>query len=486
MKQMLLNNIALKLLSVVAAIILWFAVVAIDDPVVYQEYSGIRVEMLNESAVTSLGMVYKIEDNSDVITVGVYANRSVHAKLDADDFTATADMMKNIQYDNLVGIEVTCSNKSIATEDIKKSRENVIISVEEGASANFKVVVKQTGTAGSGYVIGSAVPEQSLIEVSGPASIIEEIKQIETEVDITGITSDITKIGKLKIIDNNGDEIDDTYLTFTGKDDGININITVLSTKMVNLEFDYTGEPQEGYSFVSISSDPSILEIGVVGTEETNITKISIPAEAIDVTGFAETQELVVDIQDYLPSGVRLVDEADGSVVVTVTIEKNKEKTLTVPSENLRVSNLSSGYQVDYDSLDDVKVKVSGSTAALENLDGDDIYLSVDMSDCKKVGTYTKVLVVNVPDGVSVVEEVEMDLKVKTATVVEPEDSETTDPESGNTDTETGTDPEGDTEGDTEEENNSGTGNGTGSDTETGNSGTGTESTANTNTASTE
>ena len=200
MKKMLTNNLGLKLLSVIGAIMLWLIVMNIDDPYTYRDFSPIQVTMLNENVVTDQGKVYKIEDGSDVISIRVWGKKSVLRELDITDFTATADMQKNIKYNDLVGIEVTCSNKNIRSADINLSRENVVISVEDASSEQFNVVVKQNGKVADGYMIGTALPEQSLIQINGPASVIAKIKRVEVEIKTTGVNSDRTIHGKLNVL----------------------------------------------------------------------------------------------------------------------------------------------------------------------------------------------------------------------------------------------------------------------------------------------
>ena len=196
---MLTNNLGLKLLSIIAAVMLWLIIVSIDDPVAYQDFSGIRVTMLNEDTVTDRDKVYRIEDNSDIISIRVQAKRSVLAKLTPEDFTATADMEKNIKFDNLVGIEVTCNNRNVKSTDITKSRENVVIRIEDASSEQFNVVVNQIGQEGEGYLVGMAVPEQSLLQISGPASVIAEIRRVVVDLNKTGFTTDQIKNCEIKI-----------------------------------------------------------------------------------------------------------------------------------------------------------------------------------------------------------------------------------------------------------------------------------------------
>ena len=197
---MLTNNLGLKLLSIIAAVMLWLIIVSIDDPVAYQDFSGIRVTMLNEDTVTDRDKVYRIEDNSDIISIRVQAKRSVLAKLTPEDFTATADMEKNIKFDNLVGIEVTCNNRNVKSTDITKSRENVVIRIEDASSEQFNVVVNQIGQEGEGYLVGMAVPEQSLLQISGPASVIAEIRRVVVDLNKTGFTTDQIKNCEIKIL----------------------------------------------------------------------------------------------------------------------------------------------------------------------------------------------------------------------------------------------------------------------------------------------
>ena len=412
MKKMLTNNLGLKLLSVVFAIMLWLIVVNIDDPVITQDFSPIRVTMLNEDAVTSKDKVYKIEDNSDIISVRVKAKRSIVSKLSAEDFTATADMQKNIKLDNLVGIEVSCSNKNIKASDITKSRENVVISIEDASTEQFNVVVKKVGTEGTGYVVGTMVPEQSLIQISGPASVIAKIKRVEARPNVDGVTSDRSIRCQLYLIDNNEEEMDTTYLDYTGKSEGIDVNITVLRKKTVRLSIGHTGEPADGYSFQSISYKPETLEIA--GSEEDirGISEIVIPDEAVDITGITSNLQTTLDVTEYLPAGIRLVDDAGTSVAVMVEIEKKQGKTVRIPVSEIGLRNMPKGLEIDFGDLDEVEIVVMGTSAELAELDPDTIAVTLDLDGYSKAGTYTKKLDVTLPGTYSLMNDTEVDFRL--------------------------------------------------------------------------
>lgn len=412
---MLTNNLGLKLLSIIAAVMLWLIIVSIDDPVTYQDFSGIRVTMLNEDTVTHKDKVYRIEDNSDIISIRVQAKRSVLEKLSAEDFTATADMEKNIKLDNLVGIEVTCNSRKVRTSDIRnitKSRENVVIRIEDASSEQFNVVVNETGQEGEGYMVGTAVPEQSLIQISGPASVIEEIRRVEVDLNKTGFTTDQIKNCEIKIYDNANNPIDTTYLEYNGKTTGMNVHVTMYKKKIVRLRVDYTGIPGQGYSFKGLTFKPETLEIAGTTEDIADLREITIPGEAVNIDGMTEDTQINVDVTKYLPDNIRLADEKDASVAVEVTLEKKQGKTVRIPVEDIELVNVPRGLEVDFDKLKEVEIIVMGTSTELAELDEKEISASLDLESYSRTGTYTKTLDVVIPEVYSLMQETQVEFKL--------------------------------------------------------------------------
>ena len=409
---MLTNNLGLKLLSIIAAVMLWLIIVSIDDPVAYQDFSGIRVTMLNEDTVTDRDKVYRIEDNSDIISIRVQAKRSVLAKLTPEDFTATADMEKNIKFDNLVGIEVTCNNRNVKSTDITKSRENVVIRIEDASSEQFNVVVNQIGQEGEGYLVGMAVPEQSLLQISGPASVIAEIRRVVVDLNKTGFTTDQIKNCEIKIFDNSDNPIDTTYLEYNGKTTGMNVHVTMFKKKTVRLHVDYTGTPERGYSFKELTFKPDTIEIAGTTEDIADLREIVIPGEAVNIDGITEDTQINVDVTKYLPENIRLADETDASVAVQITLEKKQGKTVRIPVSDIDVLNMPQGFNISFGDLDEVEFVIMGTSAQLAELGEDDISVSLDLEDYSKIGSYKKALDVKLPEDYSLMEKAEVEFRL--------------------------------------------------------------------------
>ena len=317
----LTDNLFLKILSVLIAILIWLVVMNINDAEKTTSFP-VPVELVNTEVITNNGKVFRVLEGSEFVTVKVRARKSIIDELDRTDFILTADMQKDLKYDRMVGITVECKNKSInIDENVSLSRSNVEVSIEDSATEQFQVHVRHTGEPNNGLVVGSMVPEQTIIKITGPVSLVEKIKTVEAMVDITGIPGMTVKTCELKLYVAAGGIIDNTYLKYVGKNDGIDVTVSMLNTKTVPLKFNYTGNPAENYAVKEISYKPETVEIAGSAEVLSRIFRWEIPAEAVDVSGIDEELQLVVDLAQYLPSGVILKNGEESSALVIVEVE---------------------------------------------------------------------------------------------------------------------------------------------------------------------
>lgn len=321
MKFKITDNLFLKILSVLVAIILWMIVVNINDAERTESFN-LEVALLNTEVITENGKVFWVEDGTDMVRVKVRARKSVMDGLKSSDFVLTADMEKDLKYDSMVGITVECRNKNInVDEDVSLSRSNVKVNIEDSATEQFPIRVTYTGSINDGLVVGSLVPEQTVIKVTGPVSIVEKIKKVEGVVDVTGLPGTSVRNCSLTFYDAADNELDTTYLNFAGKSEGIDVTVSMLNKKTVPLVFSYMGTPAENYEVKNVEWKPEYIEIAGNSSVLEGITSLQIPEEAVNVDGVDEELQLVVDITPYLPSGIILPDGDSASVLVIVQLE---------------------------------------------------------------------------------------------------------------------------------------------------------------------
>lgn len=405
MKKKLMNNAGLKIIALVSAILLWLLVVNISDPTITQTFSGVDVTVTNADIITNNGKTYDISEEQRKVSVTVTAKRSIIESINNNKIHAEASM-KNLMDGNLIPVEVYVDGY----EDYKAEVNpvNIQVSIEDTASNKFPVTVVTSGEVQDGYVIGNTTAKPSAITISGAKSVITSISKVVVKVDVSGLSGDKTLNGELLIYGANENVLDQTQLTTNIGTGGARVKVDLYSTKNVKLNFSTRGNPEAGYVCSGISCEPE--EILAAGEEDaiSALETIDIPARALDISGANSTVEKTIDITEYLPEGILLVDDTTRNVVVTAAIEKLGTKTITIPAGAVVINNAPPELTASFKSANDLELNFTGSGNVLENLTESQISASVDLSGLKEKGSYEVPLKVEAPSGCALSEDIKV------------------------------------------------------------------------------
>ena len=190
------RNIGWKLISLVIAAVIWFAIMNIADPVVSETFTGIPVTIVNDEVITSRGYQYTVEsgDKVDVICKG---KRSVVYSLSASDFKAHADFNTlNSMY--MAGITVECTADSAQDVILRQRTENMAVKLEDQEVAPFNVRVELIGEVREGYFCYDTQLSSSLVQVSGALSQVAEVKVKATEMKRYDVDTEKIQIKRMK------------------------------------------------------------------------------------------------------------------------------------------------------------------------------------------------------------------------------------------------------------------------------------------------
>ncbi len=430
MKQKLTNNLGLKLISVALSIVLWLIVVSIDDPVVQRTFSGIEVELLNTDAITSQGKVFEVLDGSDMISVNVSAKRSVLEKISRDHIKATADL-KEMTILNSVSIDVRTTKYPDLIASITPLTKNVKLDVEDLEKKQLSISVETVGEPLEGYIVGSNSPSVNITSVSGPASVVSRIFRAVATVDVTGVSSDIRAASKVVLYDGNGDVVNTSALTVGVTD--ILVDVSILATKEVTLSASYSGSPAEGYAATgAISINPQTIMVAGSGSTFKSLTNIEIPGDVLPVNSAEGNVVYEVDINDYLPSGIRLASsDFDGIVTITLHVGALENTTIDVPTANISIINVPEGFDAALVDIGGSKrIEIRGLSEDLASVDVTRLTGVIDASSMTPreriegeqgfhAGSYDAFVKWNVPSGITVVNSSMMEVSLFVSTPVE-------------------------------------------------------------------
>lgn len=343
MKDKLTHNWGLKLASIVFSFVLWVIVTNINDPVIQYKINNVPVKFIHTDVVTSQGKVYEVLDESDVIDqVVITAARSIVDALGDQNVVAIADF-NDLTMQDTINIRLSTNKYNEKLESIKGSEEEVKLKIENKKTISLAVKSSASGEVSEGYLLGDITTDRNLVKVSGPESVISTISRAGVDVTVTDFTSNISTDADIHLYDIDGNEVDRNLVTMNIS--SVKVNVDILQTKRIPLVYHVSGEPAEGYRMTGLveGSTQTVL-VAAKPSSLSGVQSINIPEEALNVTGQTENMMALIDVAEYLPSTISLADPNQGLVTVTVYIEPEIMKGISIPASNITITNVPEGY----------------------------------------------------------------------------------------------------------------------------------------------
>lgn len=388
------NNTGIKILSVFIAILIWLLVANINDPVRTERFTGIPVQIINESALTDLGYAYEVVEG-DEVTITVEGKRSILNNISASDFQAVADFSKLSEVD-AVPIDVTAKKYANQLEITLGNINTMKIKKDAVVSVSIPVNIILKGDPADGYAVGNMTGTPNLVKVTGPENLLSSAKEIRAEVDIDGISRDVTTTADPVLYDKEGEVIDSTQVQMDTT--SINVLVNLWKTKMVNVNLDYTGTPASGYELTAFDYEPKQILIAAPEDILENITAITLSNISVDGLTDNYEEDITLD-EDCLPENVILAGDTD-DVKVQATIEKRITRSLTFTQNDISIRG-QGDQTVTFSDDNDYSIQVEGAESLVKGLKIADFAPWVDVSDLEE-GESTIKLHVKEVDGVTV------------------------------------------------------------------------------------
>lgn len=421
-KDKWLNNIGLKMLAFLTAIVLWLVVINISDPVISTSISGIQVEIQNENVLTREHKVYEVLENTDTISVSITAKRTIVDYLNASNIRATADLEELNEADGTVRIRVEANRYNNQIESLKAKTEYLKIDIEDMKSAQFPIEADVKGEPQEGCVVGNVTMNQNIVYVSGPESVVSRIARVVTEVSVEGMGSSISTNMELKYYDADGEIVEKSRLSQNIL--SVDLMVEILKTKEVPVIVNISGTPAAGYGLSGmIRTNPTAVLVAGKTSALNQIEQIQIPEVWLNVDGLQTNLNTVVDISGLLPDGIILADkEYNGEVQVEVEVVKLDSKTVELPKSQITITGVPQGYSAAFGTIADaVTFDVLGLTQTLAVFDMNTVTADVDVkaymeeNDLESLEeiAYLMPITLKLPDGVTQKLPVSVSVKIK-------------------------------------------------------------------------
>lgn len=365
LKDLFTKNLGIKIVILFLAAILWIYVSTAQNKVDF--FPGrIPIEVQKVPSGLSASLL------NNYVTIKISAPKSVWSTLSADSFSAYVDVENAKQ--GIYHLEVQVKSNVPGVQILEKNPAKVYVTIEPLVTKEVPIVVKIKGGVLPGFIVTEKKVNLKKALVSGPKSIIENLKNAIALVNLLNEQEDVKKEVDLVVLDKNNEPIPN--INFEPRQVEVTIKIRPASNiKAVGVKPILDGQVASGFwikkvavipSVIIISGDPADLEnISFLETEKINIKDLS-------------KDKVFSDVKLNLPEKVIVQDE-----IKTVKVEiilSPVISTKTVPA-TITFQNLGSDLKISSTDISTLTVVLSGPLNILQNINSSDVVINIDLSN---------------------------------------------------------------------------------------------------------
>ena len=372
-----------KVLSVVAAIVLWFYVMGVQSPIFEKTFTNLPISLDNLPDSNGLSVISGYGSTADIKLSG---KKSDINKINPSDISVYVDM-DNITQAGEVRLDVNVKAPNNSTiVDIQPS--SLVVYVDRTITRSVPVKVNYTGgTTDKSLVIDSLTPASSNVSVTGPEEEVMKISHAQITLNLGLIDSSVEIRETLALIDENGYEVTNPYVRTSTSE--MRVDVTVYRYATVPIELKFKGIiPLEDIEYTIL---PGTLEIK--GNSDIIQAIATIPSEEIDETKINGSASYYVKL--VIPSGVINLSDSD-TVYAEIQLKNNVAREAAVDRIYLQNGSSAYHYELLTESLD---VTIRGKAEILSAYHLDSIYGLVDLSGVKDTGTVMLPVSLRIPNG---------------------------------------------------------------------------------------
>lgn len=398
--RFLSNNLSLKIISVIVAIILWLYAVSELNPETTKPIYDVPVEIINMDTLNEKNLSL-VENPEDSITIRIRGLVNDVRKVNTANLKAVLDLSE-IDWTGTQQIELDIEGLLPREVRLDKIPE-ISLTINEIIKKDIPVVIDLSGDGGDGYHVHDATVEPHTITIYGAQSLVDSVVQGVVQVKLDKDRNTINESHPIKLVDAEGRAVESRYVSLRQGSALVNIPIYPIQDKPVRANI--VGEPANGFVVDGITLDPSLVTVNGASSIIERLSTLS--TEEINIQGAIDDVRRTVDI--VLEHGIYLEPGQSSRVNVVINIsETTIQNTLTV--EQIELQNIPEGYGATVEEDLAITIQLRGPFTIINALTAQDLAPAVDVSQLTPVegelapGQYELPLLFQVPDRAEVVQ----------------------------------------------------------------------------------
>jgi len=378
------NKLYSMLLSVVVAFALWVYVVNNVSEQADWTFYNIPVVREGESVLAEKNLMIT-DISANTVSLHLSGARDDLNKVNDKNTSVRIDLSKidepgeKIQLNYVPSYPSEVGSNAFGIEE--RNPAHIFVSVDHRRTFDIPVVVKWSGTRSEGYIYDTenSVLDYPMINITGPASVADQIHHAEVEVDLTGRSESISESFRYTLCNVDGEPVDAKQITTNVEE--IRLNTQIQRIKEVRLMADviYGGGASSLNTTVEIEPRTIRVSGGEAVLAELGDTLTVCSLNLADITSSTSMPYPIT-----LPEGVtNQTGVSEVKVSVRFAGLKNREFVI----DNFEMVNVPEGMVAEIINAN-LTIKVRGPEDEIVKLNERDITAVVDFSNAE-VGTAT-------------------------------------------------------------------------------------------------
>ena len=361
---MLFNS---KIVSVLLAVLLWVYVIGIRGP---DTTKSVEAQLI----AVNVPQGYVLAGTLPTVTVTLAGPMNTLWNVTSGYVTPTVDFRGRSEGSFIASVQAQVVGLTGVTVEAVDPKE-VNVQLERLETMSVPVHAEVSGTLPLSLVLGTLRVEPESIEVSGPGSLVSQVREAALVVALdklgTAVGGNLTVAGDVVAYDARGNVVLGVLLSPRSAVAILPI-LDAATLKTVPVIPSVIGHPMSGYVVASGSCTPAI--VMVTGTAVVLSRVQAISTVAVDVSGESGIVTKSADL--VLPPGVTLVA---GSKSVSIRVVIEQVVVLAIPDVPIEVRGAGVGWRVTLGTTS-ASVLISGTTSAVMALGASQIKAYVDVS----------------------------------------------------------------------------------------------------------
>lgn len=392
MKERLTRNVGMKIISLIIAVFLWIIINGLTDPITTEVIEDIPVKLVNEEAMDSVGKIFEVV-SGETISVKVRTKRSVAEQLDAEDFSAVADVVKMTEM-NAVEIVVSCIGYDETEVEILEKRTEdgtamMMLSLEDSDTKSFAVTVVPDGAVAPGHCITESIVSPNLLTITGSKTQIAKIAKIAVLVNVNGASDSFVQTGTPIVYDENGNVIESAKLSLSSEQ--VQVSMTLLPTKQITINVTPKGTPFYNYDCNGIEYAPHTVQIAGKRRDLDRIFQLDLICDIDNARADVETELNIKDALNELYGDKYILVEDIDKVSVKADIERMESKDISVFTGAIELRDLPENLKAEFKDVT-VNLRAMAVPELLEKVSAASLKPYIDCSEYKQPGIYYAVI----------------------------------------------------------------------------------------------